>query len=75
MYYNYIKLCTDLYSLMGTQDGSHYKPTLMTMLDECVYHFLTEHKVPAERQAEFLSVMFCECPAIVEMYKTKKFTC
>lgn len=72
-YYNYIRLATDLYELMTSENGKPYKNTLMTMLDECIYHFLEGHNVPIERQGEFLSVMFVDTPAIYEMYKNKKF--
>ena len=74
MYYNYIKLSTDLFSLMNTQTGMDYKSTLSTMLDECISCFLEENKVPQEKQSEFLSVMFVDCPQIFEMYKNKKFS-
>lgn len=74
MYYNYIKLSTDLFTLMNSPAGMEYKGTLSTLLDECIYHFLNDHNVPQDRQAEFLSVMFVDCPTIADMYKTKKFT-
>lgn len=72
-YYNYIKIITDLHKILMSDIGKEYKSTIMTMMDESVYHFLESHKVPQERQAEFLNIMFPDCPDIVAMYKTKKF--
>lgn len=72
-YYNYIKLTTDLYKILISDIGKEYKSTIMVMMDECIYHFLDTHKIPQDRQAEFLNTMFVDCPQIVDMYKTKKF--
>lgn len=73
MYYNFIKMIKDLYEVMDAVEPK-YHSSLKLMLDECVMHFLEAHKVPFERQGEFLSVMLYDCPRVIAEYKTKKFS-
>lgn len=72
MYYNYIRMVKDLYSVMDKVEEV-YHPTLRIMVDECVMHFLQAHSVPFERQSEFLQTMFYDLPQVVNDYKNKKF--
>lgn len=73
MYLNYIRLIKELYDL-NEETGKKYEYTIRVMLDECVYHFMDSHKIPYEKQGEFLSAMFYDYPKVVSDYKTKKFT-
>lgn len=71
-FFNYQKMIKDLYKVEETAHGDH-KHTLRICLDHCVHHFLEEYHVPYERQTEFLTVMFPDCPKAVAEYKLKKF--
>lgn len=71
-YYNFIKQAKDLYEIMDNVDQK-YHHTLRTMLDEVMYHFMDMHKVPFEKQGEFLQVMFPDCPRALGDYRTKRF--
>lgn len=73
MYYNFIKQVKDIYEVMDNVDPK-YHGTLRIMLDEVMYHFMDMHKVPFEKQGEFLQVMFPDCPRAMAEYRTKKFT-
>ena len=72
MYYNFIRIIKELYEVMDKVDVQ-YHCTLKLMLDESVMHFLEAHKVPFEKQGEFLSVMLYDCPKAIADYKTRKF--
>ncbi|MEG0153163.1 MAG: hypothetical protein RR744_08310 [Cellulosilyticaceae bacterium] len=71
MYYNFIKQAKEISEIMNLVD-SKYNCTLRTMLDEIMFHFMEEHKVPFEKQEEFLTVMFYDEPTLVKEYKTRK---
>lgn len=73
MYYNYPRMIKELYALLTLEDARDSRYTLEIMLDECVMHFLGEHNVTPERQAEFLAIMLYDCPQAVAEYKNKKF--
>ena len=72
IYYNFIQLVEELYEIME-QTEKKLHPTIRLMLDETVYHFLDMHRIPYEKQGEFLTVMFPNCPKAVQDYKLKKF--
>lgn len=73
MYYNYQRMARDLYCMMSMPENKEYECTLRLMLDETIFHFLEEYNVPFERQEEFLTTMFYDCPKAITDYKTKRF--
>lgn len=72
VYYNFTRQAKDLYELLDVSDKK-YEYTIKTMLDEVMYHLLKENNVPFEKQAEFLQVMFYDCPRAINEYKNKRF--
>lgn len=73
MFYNYPRMIKEIYALMALDAARDSGYTLNIMLDETVMHFLEEHNVSSERQAEFLAIMLYDCPQAVNDYKNKKF--